>query len=104
MAAAALAMHFALAAPAWPPRWRMVPTNWLGIAAANALGLQPAQGGPMPPRQHVPTIVNGTPAQQPRKRVRFWSEPVTSIRTFPNLRLAPPCLKSALWHDGAAKN
>ena len=84
MAAAALAMHFALAAPAWPPRLRIVLTNWLGIAAANALGIRPAQGGPVPPRQHVPTIVNGTPAQQPRKRVRFWPVPVTSIWTFPS--------------------
>ena len=90
--------HFALAAPAWPPRWHYGPSNRPGVIAANALGSQAARGGPVPSAQHVPTLVNGTPGQRPRKRVQFrWYSylgPVTSIRTFPKTL---PCMKRTLW-------
>ena len=94
----ALAKHFAPAAPAWPPRLQNVPTIRSGVAAADALGLRPAQGGPVPSPQCMPTVANSAPVHQQQKRVRFG--PVTRTRTFPR---TPQCMKRTLWQDAAAR-
>ena len=95
---AVLARHLAPAAPAWPPCLRDVPTDRLGVVAADTRRLRTAQGGLVPPAQCKPTVAKSTPVHRQQKRVRF--APATRTRTFPK---TPQCMKGTLWQDAAAK-